>query len=376
MADRVAFARTDEQNMLGDTVREFLEATTTLDAVRDASLTEAAIDRGVWDGLREMGLVGLHVPEEYGGAGYSFVETAIVFEELGRRVVPVPLLSTVMATEAILLAGSQAQKTALLPRIVSGDRIVALAVFEDAHSVDVTETTAKPVDGEWSLSGTKRFVIDAPNADLFILSAKNSEGIGLFVVEAASEGVAVTATPSLDATRPLGVVVLDGVTVKAEAYLGGVPNEGAIRSSLDVGVVAVAQEQLGGAQRCLEMSVEYANSRYQFGRAIGSFQAVKHMCADMLVSVEHAKSVAWHAARSIDDPVEARISVPLARSVCSDAYMKAAGDTIQIFGGIGFTWEHDAHLYFKRAKSTSLLLGSVDSYRDRLADAIELTTHD
>ncbi len=376
MADRVAFARTDEQNMLGDTVREFLEATTTLDAVRDASLTEAAIDRGVWDGLREMGLVGLHVPEEYGGAGYSFVETAIVFEELGRRVVPVPLLSTVMATEAILLAGSQAQKTALLPRIVSGDRIVALAVFEDAHSVDVTETIAKPVDGEWSLSGTKRFVIDAPNADLFILSAKNSEGIGLFVVEAASEGVAVTATPSLDATRPLGVVVLDGVTVKAEAYLGGAPNEGAIRSALDVGVVAVAQEQLGGAQRCLEMSVEYANSRYQFGRAIGSFQAVKHMCADMLVSVEHAKSVAWHAARSIDDPVEARISVPLARSVCSDAYMKAAGDTIQIFGGIGFTWEHDAHLYFKRAKSTSLLLGSVDSYRDRLADAIELTTHD
>jgi alkylation response protein AidB-like acyl-CoA dehydrogenase len=362
--------------MLGDTVREFLEATTTLDAVRDASLTEAAIDRGVWDGLREMGLVGLHVPEEYGGAGYSFVETAIVFEELGRRVVPVPLLSTVMATEAILLAGSQAQKTALLPRIVSGDRIVALAVFEDAHSVDVTETIAKPVDGEWSLSGTKRFVIDAPNADLFILSAKNSEGIGLFVVEAASEGVAITATPSLDATRPLGVVVLDGVTVKAEAYLGGAPNEGAIRSALDVGVVAVAQEQLGGAQRCLEMSVEYANSRYQFGRAIGSFQAVKHMCADMLVSVEHAKSVAWHAARSIDDPVEARISVPLARSVCSDAYMKAAGDTIQIFGGIGFTWEHDAHLYFKRAKSTSLLLGSVDSYRDRLADAIELTTHD
>jgi alkylation response protein AidB-like acyl-CoA dehydrogenase len=165
-------------------------------------------------------------------------------------------------------------------------------------------------------------------------------------------------------------VSLSAVTVDADAYLGGAPNERAIVSALDLGVVAVAQEQVGGAQRCLEISVDYANTRYQFGRAIGSFQAVKHMCANMLVSVEHAKSVAWHAARSIDDPEEARIAVPLARSVCSDAYMKVAGDTIQIFGGIGFTWEHDAHLYFKRAKSTSLLLGSVDSYRDRLADAI------
>ena len=143
-----------------------------------------------------------------------------------------------------------------------------------------------------------------------------------------------------------------------------------MRAALDHGVVALAQEQVGGAQRCLEVSVEYAKTRFQFGRAIGSFQAIKHRCADMLVAVEHAKSVAWHAARTLDDPEESRISVPLARSVCSDAYLLCAGDNIQIHGGIGFTWEHDAHLYFKRAKSTSLLLGSVDTYRDRLADAI------
>ena len=370
VADPITFSRSDEQTMLGDTLRDFLEATTTLDSVREASLTETAIDRGVWDGLCEMGLVGLHVPEEYGGVGYSFAETAIVFEELGRRVVPVPLLSTVMATEAILESGSDAQRAALLPPIVSGARIASLAVFEDAHDVDSVETLAEPVDEGWTLSGTKRYVIDAPNADQFIVSARTPDGVGLFVVEGGAGGLSVASTPALDATRPLGEVLLDEVTVEADAYLGGGPCGNAVATALDVGVVAIAQEQAGGAQRCLEISVEYANDRYQFGRAIGSFQAVKHMCADMLVSVEHAKSVAWHASRSVGDPEEARIAVPLAMSVCSDAYMKAAGDTIQIFGGIGFTWEHDAHLYFKRAKSLSLLLGSVDHYRDSLADAI------
>jgi alkylation response protein AidB-like acyl-CoA dehydrogenase len=376
VADPIAFARSDEQTMLGDTLREFLEATTTLDAVREASLTETAIDRDVWGGLCEMGLVGLHVPEVYGGAGYSFAETAIVFEELGRRVVPVPLLSTVLAMEAILVSGSDAQKAALLPPIVSGARIASLAVFEDAHDVDSIETRAEPVEDGWALTGTKRYVIDAPNAAQFIVSARTPNGVGLFVVDAGAEGLSVRPTPALDATRPLGEVSLRAVTVEPDAYLGGAPCGNAVTSALDIGVIAVAQEQVGGAQRCLEMSVEYANDRYQFGRAIGSFQAVKHMCADMLVSVEHAKSVAWHAARSISDSEEARIAVPLAMSVCSDAYTKAAGDTIQIFGGIGFTWEHDAHLYFKRAKSLSLLLGSVDYYRDRLADAIGLATHD
>jgi alkylation response protein AidB-like acyl-CoA dehydrogenase len=370
VGSRISFARTDEQTMLGDTVREFLTSTGTLDSVREASLTDAAIDRDIWNGLREMGLLGLHVPEEYGGAGYSFVETAIVFEELGRRVSPVPFLSTVMAVQAILTAGSHEQKTTLIPPMASGEQITALAVFESAHDLDRVETSATPGDNGWVLSGTKRYVIDAPNADVYVLSAATEDGVGLFVVDARAEGVAVTATPSLDATRPLGEVTLDGVVVASDARLGGSSSESAIRAALDVGVVAMAQEQTGGAQRCLEMSTEYAITRYQFGRAIGSFQAVKHMCADMLVSVEHAKSVAGHAARSLGDPEEARIAVPLAKSVCSDAYMKTAGSTIQVFGGIGFTWEHDAHLYFKRAKSTSLLLGSVDHYRDRLADAI------
>lgn len=370
MAERITFARSEEQDMLASTVREFLEATVDMDSVREASLTLSAMNRDAWKGLVEMGLVGLHVPEQYGGAGFSFVETAIVFEELGRRVIPVPLLSSVMATAAILEAGSESQKTTLLPPIASGETVATIAVFEDAHDESVCETSATVSDDGWSISGTKLFVTDAPNADQFIVTATTDDGVALFVVDRKADGVSVTATPSLDATRPLGQLELVDVGVGQDARLSDVSALRAVGVALDTGVVALAQEQAGGAQRCLEMSVEYAKSRVQFGRAIGSFQAVKHMCADMLVSVEHAKSVAIHAARTLDDPDEAAISVPLAKSVCSDAYLRAAGDTIQIHGGIGFTWEHDAHLYFKRAKSTALLLGSVDSYRDRLAEAV------
>ncbi|MFV1970783.1 MAG: acyl-CoA dehydrogenase family protein [Acidimicrobiia bacterium] len=370
MAEGITFARTEEQEMLGATVREFLEATVDMDSIRDASLTNTAIHRDAWNGLVEMGLIGLHIPEEYGGAGYSFVETAIVFEELGRRVTPVPLLSSLLASSAILAAGSDDQKARLLPPIASGERIATLAAFEDAHDLERCETRAESAGNGWSISGVKRYVTDAPNADVFVVAADTGEGTGLFMVDRSASGVSVDATPSLDATRPLGELVLQEVVVDAGAHLGGSPGPDAVRAALDAGVVALAQEQAAGAQRCLEMSVEYAKSRYQFGRAIGSFQAVKHMCADMLVAAEHARSAASHAARTLDDPEESRIAVPLAKSVCSDAYLKAAGDTIQIFGGIGFTWEHDVHLYFKRAKSTALLLGSVDSHRDRLADAI------
>lgn len=205
---------------------------------------------------------------------------------------------------------------------------------------------------------------------MFVVSARTDDGVSLFVVDASTAGVDIVPTPSLDATRSLGTVTFDGATVDVGSRLGDGSSVDAISAALDVGAVALAQEQAGGAQRCLEMSVEYANERFQFGRAIGSFQAVKHMCADMLVSVEHAKSAALHAARWIGDADEAAIAIPLARSVCSDAYLKAAGDTIQIHGGIGFTWEHDAHMYFKRAKADALLVGSVNAYRDRLADAL------
>jgi alkylation response protein AidB-like acyl-CoA dehydrogenase len=372
VVDTVSFIRTDEQVMLADTMREFLESRANLDRVRDASLTADACFTDVWQGMGEMGLIGLAIDEQYGGAGYGFEELAVVFEELGAMVTPVPLLSSIMASTAIAVAGTDAQKAALLPAIASGDKISTLAVFEQPHD-DFASTPAMiatPSELGWVLTGTKRYVTDAVNADSFIVSARTGDGVGLFVVDRETAGVSVVAMPSLDATRPLGEVGLEGVLVHDDAFLGRGPNPGAITRALDAGVVAMASEQVGGARACLEASVDYAKTRYQFGRPIGSFQAIKHMCADMLVAVEHARSVAWHAAAMIDDPEESRISVPLARSVCSDAYLKVAGDNIQVHGGIGFTWEHDAHLYFKRAKADSLLLGSVNSYRDRLATAI------
>ncbi len=369
MADAISFVRSDEQTMLGSTLREFLAQAVDFDVVRELSTTDAAFDSGVWEGLKEMGVIGLHLPEQFGGAGMTLSESSVVFEELGRVVAAVPLLSSVVASTVIMHAGTDEQRERLLPDIASGESIPTLAVYEHAHDQLADMGTTLTKDGDsWILTGTKRFVTDAPNATTLVVVAQIDGKLAVAVVGADAEGVTIEPTNSLDATRPLGAVAFDGVSVSDEDVM--VDAGEAVVHGLDVAVTCLAAEQVGGAQRCLEISVEYAKTRYQFGRAIGSFQAVKHKCADMLVAVEQARSVAWHAAASIDDPDEAAIAVPLARSVCSDAFVKVAGDTIQVLGGIGFTWEHEAHLYFKRAKSTSLLFGSVDLYRDRLADAV------
>jgi alkylation response protein AidB-like acyl-CoA dehydrogenase len=370
VADKVTFLRSEEQTMLASTLRDMLGDMVDMDGIRDASLTTEAFDRDVWKAIADMGLVGLTMSSAHGGADSPFTDLAVVFEELGRQVVPVPLLSSVMAAAAIDKGGTDGQKGEFLPSIASGSSVATVAFFETAHgSPDDPHSTATEEAGGWRIRGTKRFVTDAIHADLFVVSADTGDGIGVFIVPAGTEGVSVTPVPALDATRPLGELSIDA-SVASHHRLTGADGSEIVRRACDVGVVAIAQEQVGGASRCLEMSVGYAQSRYQFGRAIGSFQAVKHRCADMLVALEHARSVAWHAAATLDDPHEAAIMVPLAKSVCSDAFLKVAGDTIQIHGGIGFTWEHDAHLYLKRAKADSLLLGSVGSHRDRLGDAL------
>ncbi len=247
VAESFSFARTEEQEMLGATLREFLEATVEMDSIRDASLTDSAINRDAWSGLIDMGLIGLHIPEEYGGAGYSFVETAIVFEELGRRVVPVPLLSSLLASCAILAAGSDDQKSMLLPQIVSGSQIATLAVFEDAHDLDRIETTAERVEHGWSLSGVKQYVTDGPNADVFVVVADTGNGIGLFMVERSAVGVSVAATPALDATRPLGELELKGVAVDTAAYLGG---SSSVRAAWDAADLACSAATSMSAHMC------------------------------------------------------------------------------------------------------------------------------
>jgi alkylation response protein AidB-like acyl-CoA dehydrogenase len=360
--------------MLGSTVRDLLVSKTDADTIRTLSLTTEAIDRPVWDGLAGMGLPGLAIPEDFGGAGFGMPEVAIVCEELGRSLSPTPFLSSAVAAKAILTAGNATQKEALLPGIATGRTIATLAAFEDAHGSLLTapETVARRADSGWEINGTKRYVVDAPNADLFVVAAAVDGGAALFAVPRQVPGVSVSAVNALDATRPLGDVMFTEVAVDESALLAEASGIVALLAAIDLGVVGAASEQVGGAQYCMEMAVDHAKSRHQFGRAIGSFQAIKHMCADMLVAVEHSRSAAWHAAMTIDDPDEAPISVPLAKSVCSDAYLRVAGDTIQVLGGIGFTWEHSAHLYYKRAKALSLLFGSVDLHRDRLADALSL----
>lgn len=369
MAEAISFVPSDEQSMLRSTLKDFLEAKVDYDAVRDMSLGTSAIDREIWDGLAEMGLVGLHIPEGVGGGGYSMREVAVVFEQLGRFLAPVPLLSSVMASTAVLEGGSEAQQARILPAIARGERVATLAAFESAHgAAGGGETTLSESGGGFVLTGAKRYVTDAVHASHFVVAARYGGATALVIVDAAMEGVTVTPTNALDATRPLADVSFADVVVDSDDVITDAGH--ALARAIDVGVVCLAAEQVGGAQWCLDTSVDYAKNRYQFGRPIGSFQAIKHRCADMLVSVEHARSAAWYAASTITDTQEAEISVPLAKSVCSDAFVKASGDTIQILGGIGFTWEHEAHLYFKRAKSSSLLLGSVGSYRDRLAQAV------
>jgi alkylation response protein AidB-like acyl-CoA dehydrogenase len=368
----IAFALTEEQQMLRETTRSFLQNKVPASLVRDVMERPEGFDGDLWKQGAALGWHGLAIPEAYGGLGYGFVESSVVIEELGRSLFPGPFLSTaVMAATVIMLAGSEGQKSDLLPGIAAGESIVTMALFETPHgggSQDIL-MKARREAGTWIIDGTKRYVPYGNVADRVIVAARTGEGLSLFLVDSASDGVATRVVPTLDATRRLTEMTFTSV---ATAELVG--GEGAaapvLESVLRRANVALAVEQVGGAQWCLETSVEHAKTRYQFGRAIGSFQAVKHKCADMLVSVEHAKSAAYWAARNIEDDVELRIASPMAKSVCSEAYLYAAGETIQILGGTGFTWEHDAHLYLKRAKATSLMFGGVTYQRRLLAGAL------
>jgi alkylation response protein AidB-like acyl-CoA dehydrogenase len=371
----VSYAPNEELALIRDTTRQFLADRLPLERVRELMMTEDGFDRDVWKELAALGWTGLVIGEDHGGSGLGMVEMGVVMEEMGRVVTPGPFFtSAVLATTAIQRAGNDVQRDELLRSLASGDTIATLAMYEQPRGWDLAtmSTTATRVDGGWRLDGEKRYVLDGHLADLIVVAARVADGVGLFVVPAEAEGVLVEQVPTLDATRRESTVSFDGVKLADDALLGGGAADQAITGTLDVGVAALSCEQVGGAQRCLELSVEYAKTRHQFGRPIGSFQAVKFRCAEMLMKVEHAKSTAYHAVRVTDDPAELAIAAPLAGSVASEAYSWAAGETIQIHGGVGFTWEHDAHLYLKRARSSSVLLGDSRYHRDRLGKALGL----
>jgi len=374
------FSYSDEQEEFRRVVRRFLEDRSPKTEVRRLMETADGFDPAVWKQLcGELGLTGVHIPEEFGGQGYSFEELCIALQEMGRSLLCAPYFSSIaLASNAILHAATDTQKRELLPAIASGESIATLALGETGASWDASgvEVTATPADGGFELDGVKTYVLDGCIADLFVVVARTPEtrgeiGIGLFVVRSDAGGLTRRLLATVDQTRKQAELTFGGV--RAERL--GEPGTGAsaLARTLDLAAIALANEMVGGAQRVLEMSVDYAKTRVQFGRPIGSFQAIKHKCADMLLDVELAKSAAaYSAAAASEDDEELPTLAPMAKALASDAYRRAAADCIQIHGGIGFTWEHDAHLYFKRAKGSEVLLGDPTYHREVLAQRMKI----
>jgi alkylation response protein AidB-like acyl-CoA dehydrogenase len=372
------FAFSEEQDQLRDAVRKFMEAKSASAEVRRLMETVEGYDENVWKQMaQELGLQSLHIPEAHGGQGFSFVELGIVLEEMGRALLCAPYFATVaLAANAIMNAGSDAQQSELLPGIASGETIATLAFTEPNGKWDASGITMEATGSgdKVTLDGTKMFVIDGHTANVIVVVARQpgtggEDGISFFTVAGDADGLTRTPLATMDQTRKQAQLEFSGVAAKPL----GEPGTGwaALSKTLDQAAVCLSDEMAGGAQQCLDMSVEYAKVRVQFGRPIGSFQAIKHKCADMLLEVESAKSAAYYASWSAaEDNDELPVVASLAKAYCSDAYFHAAAETIQIHGGIGFTWEHDAHLYFKRAKSSEILLGDATYHRELLAQRI------
>jgi alkylation response protein AidB-like acyl-CoA dehydrogenase len=367
------FAFSEEQEELRKVVKDFLNNKSDEATVRELMDTESGYDQAVWTQMAEqMGLQGLVIPEEFGGSGYSFVELIVVLEEMGRRLLCAPYFSTVvLAGQTLQHCGDDGAKKDYLPGIASGETVATLAYTEPNGRWDESAVTMSAVkDGDaWKLTGEKLYVLDGCTADLIITAARTDAGVSLFAVAGDAAGLTRTSLSTMDQTRKQARLEYDGV----EGRLIGTEGEGwaVLSTVLDLAAVALAAEQVGGSQEVLEMAVQYAKDRVQFGRPIGSFQAIKHKCADMLLEVESAKSAAYYAgwcAAELNDELPSVAS--LAKAYCSEAYFHSAAENIQIHGGIGFTWEHPAHLYFKRAKSSELLLGDPTYHRELLAQRI------
>ncbi len=367
------FAFSEEQEELRRFVRQFLEDKSPESAVREQMDTEKGYDEAVWNQMAEqLGLQGLIIPEEYGGSGFSYIELIVVLEEMGRALLCAPFFSSVvLAANALIHSGDEEAKAALLPGIAGGETVAVLAFTEENGRWDESGITVEATaDGDgWRISGTKMFVIDGHTADVVLVAARTAGGVSLFWCPSDAGGLTRTALSTMDQTRKQARLDFDNTPVTLVGAEGG--GWAVLERVLDLAAVALAAEQVGGAQMCLDMSVQYAKDRVQFGRPIGSFQAIKHKCADMLLEVESAKSAAYYAgwcASELNDELPSVAS--LAKAYCSEAYFHASAENIQIHGGIGFTWEHPAHLYFKRAKSSELLFGDPTYHRELLAQRI------
>ncbi len=367
------FAFSEEQEELRRSVRRFLEDKSPETEVRRLMATTEGYDPAVWSQMADqLGLQSLIIPEDLGGAGFGYVELTVVLEEMGAALLCAPFFSSVaLAANALLTSGDRKAQEYLLPGIASGETIATLAVTEDSGrwEPDAVTLAATETGEGWALDGHKSFVIDGHVADLVLVVARTGSGLSLFGVKGDADGLVRTPLATMDQTRKQARLEFSETPAWLIGEQGGAM-PGLVKT-LDLAAVALAAEQVGGAQRCLDMSVEYAKTRIQFGRPIGSFQAIKHKCADMLLEVESSKSAAYYAGwAAAEDSDELPVVASLAKSYCSEAYFHAAAENIQIHGGIGFTWEHDAHLYFKRAKSSELLVGDPAYHRELLAQRI------
>ncbi len=374
------FAFSEEQEMLRRSAREFLAKECSTKVVRRLMESGDGYDEALWKKMADLGWPALGIPEEYGGVG-TFLDLVVVLEEAGRALLPGPFFSTMgLAVPVLIEAGTEAQKKEVLSEIASGSARATLAFTEpsgrwDAGSIALT---AKQSSGGWRLDGVKVFVPDVEVADYIVVVARTrgegEEGLTLLLVKGKPKGMAVRPLETLDMTRRWSEIRFDGVQLGADAVMGA-PDKAwpRLKRALEWATSALCAEMVGGVQKVLETSTEYAKTRHQFGKPIGIYQAVSHKLADMLVLAESGRSATYYAAWTVEaDAPDRSLASSMAKAYVSDAYRKVAGDGIQVHGGIGFTWEHDMHLYFKRAKSSEVTLGDATFHRELVAQALDL----
>lgn len=374
------FAFSEEQDEFRGVVRRFVEERWPIAEVRRLAETPAGFERDVWKQMgAELGLLGLAIPEPHGGQGFGFLEVGIALEELGRQLAGGPYLaSAVLATQAILAAGDDAQRAEWLPALAAGELVAALAVDEPGARpglADVTTSCRRTGDG-WRVSGAKTAVLDGQHADLLLVAAR-ADGAGgptLLAVRPDAPGVTITPVDGLDLSRRHAELALRDAPATAVGAPGAAGP--ALARALDLGAIALAAESVGAAARCLEAAVAYAKQRIQFGRPIGSFQAVQHKCAEVMLELESARSAAywswWVASQEGVDPGELAEAASVAKATAGDALTRAAAESLQIHGGVGFTWEFDCHLFLRRARAAEVLLGDPVWHRARIAERLGL----
>jgi acyl-CoA dehydrogenase len=368
--DRMNFDFSHDQKVLREQARKFLAEHAGSARVRRILDTDVPYDRELWQGMAEMGWMSTAVPEAYGGAGFGYLELCVIAEELGRSLAPTPFSSTIyLAAEALLRAGSEAQRKRWLPRIAQGQAIGCFALAEGPHPATADNVTTRATRGR--ISGVKVPVLDGDVADFGVVAARTGKrGLGLFLVDLAGPGVTRTPVATIDPTRSHARLTL--ADAPAEPLAAGGEGGALLERLLDRAAVLVAFEQVGGAQAALDMAREYALGRFAFGRQIASFQAIKHKLADMYVAVQLARSNAYYGAWALSkDAPELPVAAATARVAASEAYYHAAKESIQTHGGMGFTWEFDCHLHYRRAKLTGLWLGSARRWKDLLIARLE-----